>query len=73
MTTALRLRKPFQSVTINAAPPFEGKINYLDGKQTVFASSVEAGVPTISYESADWLRDIEGNLLFDIDKQLLEL
>lgn len=69
---ALYLKKPTQSVTLDAAPPFEATLTYSDQSTVTFASSIEAGVPTITPERETWLRDSDGIVLFDSNKQLLE-
>lgn len=71
--TALYLNDVTQSATLNSAPPFEATLTYSDQSTVVFASSIENGVPTITPERETWLRDSNGDLLFDSDKQLLEV
>lgn len=70
---ALRLTKESQSATIDAAPPYEAVMKYMNGAVITFAASIEDGAPTITPERDTWLRDVNGNLLFDVDKQLLEV
>ena len=71
--TALYLTQLTEKATINAPPPFEAEITYSDQSTIRFASSIENGVPTITNERATWLRDSSNSLLFDNNKQLLEV
>jgi len=71
--TALYLNSTKEAASINTPPPFEATLTYIDLTTVTFASSLESGVPTITPERVTWLRDANGNLLFDSNKQLLEV
>lgn len=70
---ALSLDAAEKRATLNAAPPYEATLTYSDSSTLTFAASLEDGTPTITPERATWLRDANGNLLFDSNKQLLEV
>lgn len=71
---ALRLQNDQQSGTIDAPVPKEIILTRKDtGLTTTFATSLEDGAATITPERDTWLRDSNGVLLFDSNKQLLEV
>lgn len=64
--------KDNKEIRIDVEPPYEAKLTYYDGDEEVFAASIENGLPTITLENSNWLRDSNGELLFDSEKSLIE-
>lgn len=69
---ALYLKSESQTATLDAAPPYEATLTRLDGLDYTFAASLESGIPTITPERETWVRDSNGELLFDSNGELLE-
>lgn len=62
-----------QSFSIKKVLPYNISVNSSDMSADVFAASLEDGTPTITPERGTWLRDVNGELLFDSNSQLLEV
>ena len=54
--------------------PYPFSIEYLDGSQVSMAAYInDSDEPDESVENPNWLYDVNGVLLFDVNKKLLEV